>query len=161
MSDKLNFLDNLILNNSIICHYEAKDWKDAIHKSLEPLVNKKIINEKYYELILESTKKHGPYYVICDGLAMPHASATTDAVFSNGFSLLTLTKPIKFENDEREVSILVALAAIDGETHTAIAIPQIIAVFENEETLKKIIAAKNKEEIIKIIKAIDYTKYLV
>ncbi|UUD37230.1 ascorbate-specific PTS system enzyme II Ccomponent [Mycoplasmopsis californica] len=160
MSQKLNLLDNLVLNDSIICHYDAKDWKDAIHKALEPLVDKKIINWKYYDAILESTKKHGPYYIITEGLAMPHASATTDSVFGNGFSLLTLTKPVAFENDERRVSILVALAAKDGETHTAVAIPQIIAVFENEENIKKIADAKSKQEIIDIIKAIDYTKYL-
>lgn len=35
MADKLNLLDNLIANDSIIVGYEAKDYKDAIHKSCE------------------------------------------------------------------------------------------------------------------------------
>ncbi|WP_429977121.1 PTS sugar transporter subunit IIA, partial [Mycoplasmopsis bovis] len=60
---------------------------------------------------------------------MPHASATENSVFSNGFSLLTLKKPITFAHDPREVKIVMTLAAKDGETHTAVAIPQIIAVF--------------------------------
>ncbi len=55
MADKLNLLDNLIANDSIIVGYEAKDYKDAIHKSCEPLVNKGIINFNYYDSILKST----------------------------------------------------------------------------------------------------------
>lgn len=160
MADKLNLLDNLILNNSIIVNYDAKDWQEAIYKSCEPLVNKKVINYKYYDAILESTKAHGPYYILVEGIAMPHASATNDCVFSNGFSLLTLKKPIKFANDPREVKIVMTLAAKDGETHTAVAIPQIIAVFEDTANIEKIYNAKSEEEIIDIIKSVDYTKYI-
>ncbi|WP_029513389.1 PTS sugar transporter subunit IIA [Mycoplasmopsis primatum] len=160
MSDKLNLLDNLIANDSIIVGYEAKDWKDAIYKSCEPLVNKKVINYGYYDAILKSTEAHGPYYILVEGIAMPHASATEDCVFSNGFSLLTLKKPLKFANDPREVKIVMTLAAKDGETHTAVAIPQIIAVFEDTANIEKIAKAKSKEEIISIIKSVDYTKYM-
>ncbi len=74
---------------------------------------------------------------------MPHASATENSVFSNGFSLLTLKKPITFANDPREVKIVMTLAAKDGETHTAVAIPQIIAVFEDPNNIDKIASAKS------------------
>ncbi len=160
MADRLNLLDNLIVNDSIIVGYEAKDYKDAIHKSCEPLVNKGIINFNYYDSILKSTEAHGPYYILVDGIAMPHASATENSVFSNGFSLLTLKKPITFANDPREVKIVMTLAAKDGETHTAVAIPQIIAVFEDPNNIDKIASAKSKEEVIEIIKSVDYTKYM-
>ena len=160
MVEKLNLLDSLIKNDSIKVGYTAKDWKDAIREACKPLVDKRIINWNYYDAILESTAKHGPYYIIIEGLAMPHASSTENAVLSNGFSLLTLTKPIYFENDERKVQIIMVLAAKDGETHTAVAIPQIRAVFEDPANVEKVANAKNKEEIIKLIKSIDYTKYL-
>lgn len=160
MVDKLNLLDNLIVNDSIVPHVDVKDWKDAIKKACLPLEKAKVINSKYYDCIFESIKKHGPYFILVDGLAMPHASATKDAVFGNGFSLITLKKPIKFEGDEREVKILMGLAAKDGETHTSVAIPQIIAVFEDPQNIEKIAQAKTKEEIINIIKGVDYTKYL-
>lgn len=157
---KLNLLDDLKKNDSIIVHYDAKDWKDAVKQACLPLEKAGVINSKYYDAILESTKKHGPYYIIVEGLAMPHASATKDCVFGNGFSLITLKKPIKFEKDDREVKIVMALAAIDGETHTAVAIPQIIAVFEDPENINKIANFKTKEEIIDFISKIDYQKYL-
>ncbi|VDR42485.1 ascorbate-specific PTS system enzyme II Ccomponent [Mycoplasmopsis caviae] len=39
------------------------------------------------------------------------------------------------------------LAAKDGETHTAVAIPQIIAVFEDPENIEKIASAKQKKKL--------------
>ncbi|VDR42484.1 ascorbate-specific PTS system enzyme II Ccomponent [Mycoplasmopsis caviae] len=33
MADKLNLLDNLIVNNSIVTQVEVKDWKDAIKQA--------------------------------------------------------------------------------------------------------------------------------
>ncbi len=74
--------------------------------------------------------------------------------------LLTLKKSITFANDPREVKIVMTLAAKDGETHTAVAIPQIIAVFEDPNNIDKIASAKSKEEVIEIIKSVDYTKYM-
>nr|WP_307922743.1 PTS sugar transporter subunit IIA [Mycoplasmopsis bovis] len=60
------------------------------------------------------------------------SSATENSVFSNGFSLLTLKKPITFANDPREVKIVMTLMlAKDGETHTAVAIPdKLLLIFE-------------------------------
>ncbi|WP_370452036.1 PTS sugar transporter subunit IIA [Mycoplasma sp. NEAQ87857] len=156
---KLNLLENLIENKSIRVHLEAKDWKDAIKLACLPLEQSGVINEKYYNEILNQTAKYGPYYVIAPQLAMPHASATEDCVFGNGFSLITLRHPVVFENDQ-EVSVLIGLAAKDGETHTQIAIPQIIAVFEDPDNVTKIQEFKTEQEIIDFIKSVDYTKYL-
>lgn len=156
---KLNLLDNLIENNSIRVGVEAKDWKEAIKLAIQPLEEAKVINEKYYDKILESTAAHGPYYIIAENLAMPHASATEDCVFGNGFSLVTLKEPVQFENGA-SVKVLLGLAAKDGETHTSVAIPQVIAVFEDPSNVDKIASFKTKEEVVDFIKSIDYTKYL-
>lgn len=81
MSRKLNFLENLIENDSILLQQEASNWQEAIKLSTNLLEKAKIINQNYYLKILESTTKYGPYYVIIDGFAMPHASGTSDSVF--------------------------------------------------------------------------------
>ncbi|WP_036451930.1 PTS sugar transporter subunit IIA [Mycoplasma buteonis] len=159
MSKQLNLLDTLIEIDSIRIHQEASDWKEAVKLATKPLEDAKVINEKYYEAILDSTAKHGPYYVLMPGLAMPHASGTQETVFGNGFSLVTLKKPVKFDNG-MEVSVLICIAAIDGETHVKIAIPQIVAVFEDPANIDKIAKMESKEEVIEFIKSIDYTKYL-
>ncbi|WP_426460913.1 PTS sugar transporter subunit IIA [Mycoplasma hafezii] len=159
MSKQLNLLDTLIELDSIKIHQEAKDWKEAVRLATIPLEKAGIINEKYYEAILESTAKYGPYYVLMPGLAMPHATGTNGSVFGNGFSLVTLKEPVVFENG-MEVSVLICIAAIDGETHVKVAIPQIVAVFELPENIDKIAKMNTKEEVIDFIKSVDYTKYV-
>lgn len=159
MLRKLNFLENLIENDSILLQQEASNWQEAIKLSTNLLEKAKIINQNYYLNILESTAKYGPYYVIMDGFAMPHASGTSDSVFGNGFSLVTLKNPVVFENNVK-VSVFVCVAAIDGETHTKIAIPQLVAIFESPENIAKIASFQTKEQVIDFISKIDYTKYL-
>ncbi|OYD26446.1 PTS system ascorbate-specific IIA component [Mycoplasma testudineum] len=146
-------------NDSIKVKLEAKDWKQAVLLAVELLENKKIVDRQYYDAILQSTEEYGPYYIIADDLAMPHAS-NAKGVYENGFSLITLVKPVFFPNDDRPVSILIALAAKTAEIHTSKALPQIVAVFEDPLIVQKVKAANSAQEIIKIIEKIDYTKYL-
>ncbi|MFL1038102.1 PTS sugar transporter subunit IIA, partial [Mycoplasmopsis synoviae] len=68
-------------NHSILLQQEPSNSQQAIKLSTNLLEKAKIINENYYLNILESTAKYGPYYVIMDGFAMPHASGTSDSVF--------------------------------------------------------------------------------
>ncbi|VEU70471.1 PTS sugar transporter subunit IIA [Mycoplasmopsis glycophila] len=158
--NQLNLLESLLANDAIRVHQEVETWQDAIKVACEPLEKAGVITSKYYEDILESTKKYGPYYIIAKEFAMPHASATEGSVLKNGFSLVTLKKPIVFENGV-SVKILMCLAAKDGETHVKVAIPQVVAVFEDESNIDKIAGFTTKEEIIDLIKSVDYTKYLM
>ncbi|WP_318028577.1 PTS sugar transporter subunit IIA [Mycoplasmopsis gallinacea] len=158
--ERLNLLESLLAHNSIEIQQEASSWKEAIKLACKPLEKAGVITEKYYQEILDSTEKYGPYYIIAKNFAMPHASDTEHAVLSNGFSLVTLKEPVKFD-DGQEVKILMCLAAKDGEVHTQVAIPQIVAVFEDETNIDKIASSKTKEEVVEIIKSVDYTKYVI
>ncbi|WP_033161452.1 PTS sugar transporter subunit IIA [[Mycoplasma] collis] len=156
---KINLLEILKKYDTVNLNLEAKDWQQAVYLATKPLIDKKVVLDSYYEAIIESTKKHGPYYIIADNLAMPHASSDS-GVLKNGFSLITLKNPVYFENDERPVRILITLAATSSEVHTSEALPQIAAVFEEESTITEILNAKTKEEVFAIIEKIDFTKYL-
>lgn len=156
---KINLLEILKKYDSIRLGQEAKNWKEAVKVALQPLIEKDVVTNEYYEAIIKRTKEWGPYYIIADDLAMPHAESSA-GVNDNGFSLVVLESPVKFDGDPREIRVLIALAATSPEIHTSEALPQIVAVFENEETLKRIINSKSKEEIYSIIENIDFTKYL-
>lgn len=54
---------------------------------------KNAITQDYYNAIIESTIKNGPYYIIANDLAMPHAQSER-GVKENAFSLITLKKPV-------------------------------------------------------------------
>lgn len=155
----INLLDILKKYDSIRINQKANNWEEAIEVAIQPLIEKNVVTRDYYEAIIKRTKEWGPYYIISDGLAMPHAESTI-GVNENGFSLVVLNEPVKFENDSREIKVLIALAAINADIHTSEALPQIVAIFENESTLKQIMNAKTKEEIILIIENINFQKYL-
>ncbi|VEU68357.1 PTS sugar transporter subunit IIA [Mycoplasmopsis pulmonis] len=156
---KINLLENLKKNDSITLNVEVSSWQEAIYEGCRVLIEKKLITKDYYNAIIESTLKNGPYYIISDNLAMPHAQMNR-GVFDNCFSLVTLKKPIFFEGDSRPVRILITLAATSAEIHTSEALPRIVAIFEDPANIEKIMNAQNKEEIIDLISKIDFTKYI-
>lgn len=156
---KINLLEILKKYDSIRINQHANTWQEAINVCLQPLIDKNVVTYEYYEAIIKRTNEWGPYYIISDGLAMPHAESQA-GVNDNGFSLVVLDEPVKFDGDSREIRVLIALAATSPEIHTSEALPQIVAIFENEEILKQIMNAKTKEQIISIIEKIDFTKYI-
>lgn len=159
MDNKLDLLENLQKNNSIRVQLEAKDWKQALEFCINPLIEKRVVDQKYLESILKNIADNGPYFIISDYVAMPHAQGKI-GVYENGFSLVTLKNDVYFEGDNRPIKILIGLASNSPDIHTAIALPQIVAVFEDENNIKKIKEAKSKEEILNVIKSVNLKKYL-
>ncbi|MXR13808.1 PTS sugar transporter subunit IIAB [Mycoplasma flocculare] len=155
----INLLTSLVKNNSILLNQKASTWQEAIEISCKPLIAKKLISQTYIDAIITSTTENGPYYILAPFLAMPHAEAGK-GVFQDCFSLVVFDKPFYFEGDSRPVQILITLGATSSDIHTSIALPQIVAAFENTANIEKIIKAKNKEEIISLLEQVDFSKYL-
>lgn len=80
---------------------------------------------------------------------MPHARPEA-GVQSDAFSLITLQNPVVF-SDGKEVSVLLALAATSSKIHTSVAIPQIIALFELEDSIARLQACQTKEDVLAMI----------
>lgn len=154
-----NLIQSLKNENSILLNQSANNWKEAVYLSCLPLINSKAIDKIYYEKIIASVEKNGPYFIISDNFAMPHAEHGP-WLKRNAFSLITLKEPIYFDNDSRQVRLLVCLSAQNADFHLGMAFPQIVAAFENSETIAKILDAQNSAEVIKILENIDLTKYL-
>ncbi|UWV92959.1 PTS sugar transporter subunit IIA [Mycoplasmopsis cynos] len=158
--NKINLLDILKKYQSINVNLVAKDWKEAVFLSIKPLIDNNLVEPRYYDAVIKNTIEYGPYYIISENLAMLHAQSDA-GVKENSFSLITLKSPVYFEGDERPVRVLIALAATSAEIHTSEALPQIVAIFEDNNNLEKIINAKTSDEIIEIISKIDFQKYLI
>ena len=90
---------------------------------------------EYYDAIIESTEEYGPYYILMPGMAMPHARPEA-GVQSDAFSLITLQNPVVFQMGKRY--LFVGLAATSSKIHTSVAIPQIIALFELEDSISRL-----------------------
>jgi PTS system ascorbate-specific IIA component len=155
----INLLESLIKNDSILLNQDVINWKEAVNLCTKPLLASKAITKNYSKSIIKNVEKFGPYFIISDNVAMPHARPE-DGVNKNAFSLITLNKSIKFESDDREIRVLICLSAVSNDIHVSSALPQVVAVFEDENRVYEIINAKTKKEVIEIIEKVDFSKYL-
>ncbi|WP_373760669.1 PTS sugar transporter subunit IIA [Streptococcus ferus] len=145
-------------NHSIRLGLTARDWKEAVKLSVAPLIESGAVKEVYYDAIIESTEEYGPYYILMPGMAMPHARPEA-GVLRDAFSLVTLTEPVIFP-DGKEVSVLLALAATSADIHTSVAIPQIIALFELENIIQRLVKAENEEAVMALVEESKSSPYL-
>ncbi|HGL7957561.1 TPA: PTS sugar transporter subunit IIA [Streptococcus pneumoniae] len=154
----MNLKQALIDNDSIRLGLEANDWKEAVKVAVDPLIESGAILPEYYDAIIESTEEYGPYYILMPGMAMPHARPEA-GVQSDAFSLITLQNPVVF-SDGKEISVLLALAATSSKIHTSVAIPQIIALFELEDSIARLQACQTKEDVLAMIEESKDSPYL-
>lgn len=92
----------------------VKSWEDAIRITSLPLLQKGLIEEIYIENMIKNVYSHGPYIVLNDYFALPHAQPGV-GVNEVGMALLTLDQPVDLEG--KPVKIFLVLAAIDSESH--------------------------------------------
>ncbi len=123
------------------------DWEEAIRVGTDLLVETGAIEPRYYDAIVESCRNLGPYFLVAPGLAMPHARPT-EGVRANGFSLVTLAQPVSFGDSENDpVDILITMAAKDAKTQNERAIVEIVELFDDADTVRRLRAAETMEDI--------------
>ena len=109
-------MEELIPLNDIAVGVEVTDWKDAIRKAGQLLVDDGSIEVKYIEDMIASVEKLGPYIVLMPGFALGH-SEPCPAVLRNGLSLITLANPVDFGSMNDPVKCVMCLACVDKESH--------------------------------------------
>ena len=87
----------------------AEDWKEAILQSGNLLVSNKKVTSEYVKEMIELVEKHGPYIVIEEGIAMPHAGVSEN-VLETGISLLVVKEKVALP-EGRNANIFLSFAA--------------------------------------------------
>ncbi|MGT2757126.1 PTS sugar transporter subunit IIA [Streptococcus ovuberis] len=154
----MNLKKAFVENNSIRLGLTASSWQEAVELAVQPLIESGAVTGEYYDAIIASTEEYGPYYVLMPGMAMPHAQAGA-GVYRDSFSLITLTEPVTF-SDGKEVSVLLTLAATTPAIHTSVAIPQIIALFELDRAIERLVACQSPEEVLAMVEESKSSPYL-
>ena len=88
---------------------EAENWKEAIFQSGELLVSNKEVTSEYVHEMIELVEKHGPYIVLEEGIAMPHAGISEN-VLETGISLLVVNEKVSLP-EGRNANIFLSFAA--------------------------------------------------
>lgn len=123
---------------------QVENWEEAIIKASSPLVEEKCITEKYIQKMIQVVKDDGPYIVISDQVALPHASSESD-VKQTGMSMLFLEDEVDMLG--KPVRVFIVLAAVDNEQHLR-ALSELTRMFSNKEQKDKIMKAQNKMELM-------------
>ena len=146
----MTLLEYLVKNDSIKVKQKAETWEDAVRITFRPLLEKGVIKEEYIDSVIERTHELGPYYILAPGLAMPH-ERPEKGVLKDGFSFITLEKPVVFP-DGQDVDILLGFSATSSEVHSNESIPQIVMLFDDEAIFEKIRKAVSTDESIGLLK---------
>ncbi|HBF6023024.1 TPA: transcription antiterminator [Clostridioides difficile] len=124
----------------------VRDWKEAIKIASKPLLEDNSIEELYIENMIKSVEKYGPYIVLADRFALPHASSK-EGVNKLAMSLLIVEDEVDLLG--KPVNIFMVLAAVDNTTHIR-ALASLSEMMYEEENVKIIING-DKSSILELI----------
>ncbi|QXC56097.1 PTS sugar transporter subunit IIA [Vibrio mimicus] len=144
-------LSELITSDVIRIYPNAVDWKDAVQKSCQALIDNGAVEPRYVDAIFRSHEELGPYYVVGPSMAMPHARPE-DGVNRLSLAITVIQQGVHFDSEGNDpVKMLVTLAATDSESHVG-AIAQLAELFMNEEHVEQICNAQTIEDVLAVIK---------
>ncbi|EOW9125839.1 PTS sugar transporter subunit IIA [Vibrio cholerae] len=144
-------LSELITSDVIRIYPNAADWKDAVQKSCQALIDNSAVEPRYVDAIFRSHEELGPYYVVGPSMAMPHARPE-DGVNRLSLAITVIQQGVHFDSEGNDpVKMLVTLAATDSESHVG-AIAQLAELFMNEEHVEQICNAQTIEDVLAVIK---------
>ncbi|MCR4633002.1 MAG: PTS sugar transporter subunit IIA [Erysipelotrichaceae bacterium] len=145
-------MEELVRKDNIASQVEVFDWKDAIRKAGQILIDTGDIKEAYIEDMIESVNTLGPYMVIAKGFALAHA-APCEAVLHNAVSLINLKNGVDFGSRNDPVNVVMCLACTDRQSHMD-KIQKIAVRLMEEGTIERLAACKNNEELYEVFNKI-------
>ncbi|MCM3569370.1 BglG family transcription antiterminator [Neobacillus mesonae] len=147
-------LSDIISENLIQLNVEADDWQDAIRKAGQPLVDEAKVSSEYIQAMIDSASESGPYIVIAEHVALPHARPECGSK-EIAISINRLKDPIHFGNEDNDpVQYIFCLSAIDNETHLT-AMAELVELLERPEFFQKLDSAKESHEVYEFILAYE------
>lgn len=132
------------LENVQICE-KANDWREAIKISVQPLEQGGYVKSCYKDGIIENVEKLGPYIMIAEEIAMPHARPEQGAIETQ-IGITLFREGVRFDGKETTVRLFVTLAAKDNDSHVD-ALVKISELLSDDDKVKKILAASDVQTL--------------
>lgn len=142
-------------DNLIFPELDAKDSSEIMEKVGIAFINEGLCKESYIQALIN---REGEFPTGIDvdgfGIAIPHTDVSH--VNKAGIGIATLKDPVKFiqmgtDDEEVETKVIVMLAVDDPKKHLSL-LQNILAILQDKNVLNELANAKEKTEIIKIIK---------
>lgn len=149
-------LSDLLKEETIQVMEQLLDWEEAIKAAAQPLLEKRAIEPSYIDAMISNIKTLGPYVVIGNEVAIPHARPKM-GVNQVGMSFLKLNKPVYFLNDEKyPVRLLFCVAANDNKTHLK-ALTQLTKLLSDTKNIELLKEEESIEKILDLFKLYSAT----
>ena len=134
---------------------QVSDWKEAIRIAAQPMLTHGDIASDYVEAMIETVIHLGAYIVIAPNIALPHARGDGD-VYRNAISLLKLSKPVYFGDDEdSKATVILPIACVDNEKHLSM-LAAIAELFEDEQAMKALLEAEDRTQYYQLFERITF-----
>ena len=150
----MELVDTLIKEKMIRVREPAADWKEAVKLGIGLLVSAGKVTWDYYQAIIKSAQKNGPYFVLAPGIALPHARPE-EGVIESGFSLVTLQTPVNMNSHENDpIGIFLSFAATDATDQVERYLADAVSLFEDENRVREMMDATTIAEMHTVLHAI-------
>ncbi|MGM0435788.1 MAG: PTS sugar transporter subunit IIA [Bacillota bacterium] len=123
------------------------DYKEAINLAATPLLNDGSIAPSYVDAMLEAIEKFGPYIVLQDEFAMPHA-LPENGVHETGTSLLVVREGVDLLGHTIKVMLVLAPKTRDALNNVLTNLSEFLM---NKQNIKDLYNAKSVESIQKLL----------
>lgn len=130
---------------------EARDWKEAIRMSCEPLEADGTVEANYKEDIIKCVEKYGPYIVITPNVAMPHSQEGAEGVNKTAISFMRLEKPVSFEpgDPEKDAQLFFTLASCNPDQHLD-NMSRLSEMLMNEDLVEALAKTSTPEDLLEL-----------
>lgn len=141
---------DVLLDNYIAVDVSCRDWREAIQRAAQPLLEEDIIAASYVEAMIQTVKDYGPYIVIGPHLALAHARPE-DGAKQLGLSLIKLKEPLPFHHESNDpVQLVFCLSAIDNFSHLTI-MRELVSLIRQTDKIDRLCQAESITSIKQIL----------
>lgn len=110
-------LSELIEPEFVLLDTQASTWQDAVRVAAAPLVAKGRITSGYVEDIISAASELGPYFVLTQGVALPHGLPES-GVLEPAMGICRLAQPVAFGSAANDpVRYVMVFGARDAVAH--------------------------------------------
>ncbi|MFW5794883.1 MAG: BglG family transcription antiterminator [Bacillota bacterium] len=143
-------LKDLLNSKTISLDVKANNWKEAVIKSGNILLENKLIDPTYINAMIKSIKDIGPYIVISQGVALPHARIQ-DGVKKSGMSFIRLKNSVNFGNKDNDPVDLIFAICTENKGSLNKALCELAKILDNENKINILRNSKSIDEITSIL----------
>ena len=145
-------LSDLLDESLVLLDVEATDWQDAVRKAAQPLVDNGKVTPGYVDDIIKGVNDLGPYIVITEHVALPHARPESGALES-AVGIVTLKEPVEFGSaDNDPVKYLFPLSAKDNDSHLG-ALQSLVELLSDPDFFTQLDGAKTPKDVVDLVHA--------